>query len=72
MPLNHESVKRMVRKYPLILNFQTSSLEDTMDSLRQLSYTRVQWQEDFDAMSPSLLAYFFRDAKVGLCGGSWG
>jgi len=63
MPLNHDNVRKLVVKFPLILNYQTTSIEHLMDSLRQLSYTRVQWQQDFDAMSPSLIAFYLRDAR---------
>lgn len=63
LPLNHDSVRRMVHKFPLILNYQTASVESLLDALRQLSFTRVQWQQDFDLLTPSLLAYYFRDSR---------
>lgn len=62
-PLNHDSVKKMVRKYPLALNFDTQNVEDIVDRLRQLCNTRVLWQENFDTISFSLLAFFLRDWK---------
>lgn len=63
LPLTHEGVRTLARKFPLILNFQTKTIEELVDVLRQLSYTRIHWQEDFDTLTPGLLAYFFRDSN---------
>jgi hypothetical protein len=36
MPLSNEGVKQLARKYPLVLNFRTETLEEIMDGLRQV------------------------------------
>lgn len=60
-PLGHEDVKAMVRKCPLILNSDTELITRAVDKLRQLSYTRAMWQDNFEVISPSLLAFFLKD-----------
>jgi hypothetical protein len=63
LPLNHEQVKRLVHKFPLALNYQTTSIESAIDALRQVTYTRQQWQVDFERITPSLVAFYLRDTK---------
>jgi hypothetical protein len=63
LPLNHEQVKRLVHKCPLALNYQTSSIESAIDALRQVTYTRNQWQFDFERLTPSLVAFYLRDTR---------
>jgi hypothetical protein len=60
-PLSHEAVKLMVRKYPLVLNSRSETIENVTERMRHLAYTRSMWQQDFDCISPSLLAFFLRD-----------
>lgn len=60
-PLSHEAVTVMVRKYPLVLNMKSENVEVIIERLRHLAYSRVTWQENFDDISPSLLAFFLRD-----------
>jgi hypothetical protein len=38
-------------------------LSGCVERLRQLCYTREEWARDFESISPSLLAYFLRDAS---------
>eukprot|EP00798_Chlamydomonas_sp_ICE-L_P031743 gene31743-6944_t len=64
MPLSRDSMRTLTRKCPLILNRRTELIGDVMESLRQISYTRVIWQENFDLMTPSLMAFFMRDFAV--------
>jgi hypothetical protein len=63
LPLSHEQVNRLVTKYPIILNYETHSVETTIDSLRQASYTRTHWQDEFDNITPSFVAFYFKDSK---------
>ncbi|KAG1660703.1 hypothetical protein FOA52_014322 [Chlamydomonas sp. UWO 241] len=60
-PLTHEAVKLMVRKYPLVLNSRSETIEAVTERMRHLAYTRSMWQQDFDCISPSLLAFYLRD-----------
>ena len=62
-PLSHESVTTMVRKFPLALNFTSESIEAKVERLRNLAYTRTTWQQHFDNIPPSLLAFYLRDSK---------
>lgn len=62
-PLSHEAVKVMVRKYPLVLNCRSETIAAIVERLRHLAYTRAMWQQDFDCMSPSLMAFFLRDYR---------
>ena len=36
------------------------------EKLRHLAYTRTMWQQDFDSISPSLLAFYYRDFRFGI------
>ncbi|GAX80135.1 hypothetical protein CEUSTIGMA_g7573.t1 [Chlamydomonas eustigma] len=60
-PLDHQSSRHMVIKYPLVLNLETETIEALMGRLRNLAYTRAMWQQDFDNITSSLLAFFIRD-----------
>lgn len=60
--LGHEEVKVLVRKYPIVLNVKSATIHMTMDLLRQLCYTRSKWVEEFERITPSLLAFFLNDA----------
>jgi hypothetical protein len=52
----------MVTKYPPVLTMSPQRLAGSVERLRQLCYTREEWARDFESISPSLLAYFLRDA----------
>jgi hypothetical protein len=52
----------MVTKYPPVLMISPQRLAGSVERLRQLCYTREEWARDFESISPSLLAYFLRDA----------
>ncbi len=58
--LSHESIKSLVHKFPLVLNYQTATVEEIVDSLRQVCSMRLHWQEDFENVTPSTLAFFIR------------
>eukprot|EP00955_Chlamydomonas_euryale_P105948 365671-Chlamydomonas_euryale.AAC.2 len=53
----------MVRKYPLVLNSRSETIEAVTEKLRHVAYTRSLWQQDFDCITPSLMAFFLRDYR---------
>eukprot|EP00877_Chromochloris_zofingiensis_P012653 jgi/Chrzof1/7641/Cz02g31090.t1 len=59
---NQQQVKALVVKFPLIVNYTTQTLHTKIEQLRQLCSIRDEWREDFEAISPSLLAYYIRDS----------
>lgn len=62
-PLSREDVKAMVRKMPLLLSRSSEVVAQMTERLRHLAYTRAMWQRDFEVITPSLLAFFYRDAN---------
>eukprot|EP00775_Hariotina_reticulata_P010951 gene10951-11105_t len=69
----HENIPRMIHfnsvqtraliiKYPSVLCGSSNYIKGCIDRFRQLCYTREEWARDFDTISPSLLAYFLKDA----------
>ncbi|WIA10223.1 hypothetical protein OEZ85_010425 [Tetradesmus obliquus] len=55
-------VRALVTKYPPVLVMSPQRLAASVERLRQLCYTREEWARDFEGITPSLLAYFLRDA----------
>lgn len=62
-PFGADGVRTLVIKYPLILNYQTATVKQVIEDLRDFAYTRGTWQDDFELMSPSLFAFFYRDRE---------
>ncbi len=56
-------MRALVVKYPSCLTSAPSRLAANLDRLRQLCYTREEWARDLEDISPSLVAYFLRDAS---------
>lgn len=54
--------RALIIKYPSVLLGSSNYVKGCVDRFRQLCYTREEWARDFDTISPSLLAYFLRDA----------
>lgn len=54
-------MRQLVLKFPLVLNWHPEGLRAIIDALRQLAYTRDLWQQDFETITPSLLAFYIRD-----------
>ncbi len=46
-----------------LLNSSTEVLTEKMEKLKHLVYTRTLWQQDFDMISPSMMAFFLRDSR---------
>ncbi|MEW5308908.1 MAG: hypothetical protein WDW38_000828 [Sanguina aurantia] len=59
--LDHEQILFMVKKCPLVFNFEGETLARLVANLRDLSSTRELWHQDFEQITPSLLAFFIRD-----------
>jgi hypothetical protein len=62
LPFTPEQFLALVRKYPPILNWRTEVVKRKLDYLRSLCCTREVWQENLDYITPSLLAFFFKDS----------
>jgi len=54
-------VHALVTKYPLVLSRRTDALQYMVGQLHHLARARSQWQDDADAITPSLLAFFLKD-----------
>lgn len=63
MHWTRDNVRTLVLKFPLILNYQTARVQHLMCVLQQVSSKRAQWRQDFAAMTPSLVAFYIKDAK---------
>ena len=42
---------------------RTETVAAKTEKLRHLAYTRAMWQQDFDCITPSLMAFFLRDYR---------
>lgn len=54
-------MRALVVKFPIILNYDTDNLKSYVNTLRQMAQSRELWRENFDTITPSLLAFFIRD-----------
>ena len=43
----------------------TENVAALTEKLRHMAYTRAMWQQDFDCISPSLMAFYLRDYRSG-------
>jgi hypothetical protein len=49
-------------KYPSVLNLRSEAVAGRVDRLAHVAAAREQWLDDLEGMTPSLLAYFLKDA----------
>jgi hypothetical protein len=52
-----------ILKFPLVFAMHPDRVRGSVERLRALCNTRDEWARDLHEISPSLLAYFLRDAK---------
>jgi hypothetical protein len=56
-------IATQVRKFPLVLSRRPEAVADALESLRGVCGSRLQWQQDYERLTPSLLAFYLRDVS---------
>lgn len=49
-------------KYPSVLNLRSEAVAGRVDRLAHVAGAREQWLADLEGITPSLLAFFLKDA----------
>ena len=56
-------MRALVLKCPLVFSYHPAAVRGHIDRLRQLCFTRDEWTRNYQLeMTPSLMAFFLRDA----------
>lgn len=59
--LDNDGTKALTLKYPMVLSHRSETVLETVEALRELTYSRSAWQAELATITPSLLAFFLRD-----------
>jgi hypothetical protein len=57
-------MRAFVLKFPLAFSYQTANVRNWVERFQQLCLTRDEWTREYQlVMTPSLMAFFLRDAS---------